>query len=67
MKSDIIFGDDKLKEEFNKLKDVKENNLHSQLIKAFKNLRENAFCGIQIPKNLIPREYIQRYGFLNNL
>ena len=44
MKSDIIFGDDKLKEEFNKLKDVKENNLHSQLIKAFKNLRENAFC-----------------------
>ena len=67
MNSEVVFGDDKLKEEFDKLKDVRENNLHEQLIKAFKNLQENSFCGIQIPKNLIPKDYIRRYGTITNL
>lgn len=67
MKSEIIFGDDKLKKEFEKLKSVKEGSLYSQLIKALNNLQEDAFCGIQIPKNLIPKDYVQRYGSLANL
>jgi len=31
------------------------------------NLEENAFCGIQIPKRLIPKEYLKRFGSLDNL
>ena len=58
MKSEIVFGDDKLKSEFEKLKEIKENKLYSQLVKAFGNLKEDAFCGIQIPKHLIPKEYL---------
>ena len=67
MKSEVIFGDEKLKKEFEKLKDVKENKLYDQLVRAFKNLQEDAFCGIQIPKNLIPRAYSERYGPITNL
>jgi Txe/YoeB family toxin of Txe-Axe toxin-antitoxin module len=67
MKSEVIFGDEKLKEQFDKLKGVKENNLQEQLTKAFKNLQEDAFCGIQIPKHLIPKEYTKRFGNITNL
>jgi len=67
MKSEIIFGDEKLKKEFEELKRVKENKLYEQLVKALNNLQEDAFCGIQIPKNLIPKEYAQRYGPITNL
>ena len=67
MKSEVIFGDEKLKKEFEKLKEVKENKLYDQLIKAFKNLQEDAFCGIQIPKNFIPKEYSEKYGPITNL
>ena len=67
MRSNITFGDDKLKEELEKLKDVKEKKLYEQLIKAFKNLEEDTFCGIQIPKRLIPEYYQKRFGALTNL
>lgn len=67
MKSEIIFGDEKLKEQFEELKQVKETKLILHLTKAFKNLQEDAFCGIQIPKNLIPKEYTKRYGPITNL
>lgn len=29
------------------------------------NIEENAFCGIQIPKRLMPGEYVQKYGVGN--
>lgn len=67
MKSNVIFGDEKLKAEFENLKGIKENNLYNQLIKSFKNLQEDAFCGIQIPKRLIPKEYAEHFGQLTNL
>jgi len=67
MKSQIVFGDDKVKKEFRKLKDTKERKLYEQLVRAFRNLEEDAFCGIQIPKRLIPKEYIKRFGELSNL
>ncbi len=65
--SQIIFGDEKLKAEFEKLKTIHEKDVYEQLMKAFKNLQENAFCGIQIPKRLIPKEYEKRFGNINNL
>jgi Txe/YoeB family toxin of Txe-Axe toxin-antitoxin module len=67
MNSKVIFGDEKLKEEFEKLGNLKEKQLKEQLIKAFENLEEDAFCGIQIPKRLIPQEYLKRFGQLTNL
>jgi len=66
MKSEISFADEKLKKEFEELRE-EDKVLYEQLRKAFKNLQEDAFCGIQIPKNLIPKEYNAKFGPLNNL
>jgi hypothetical protein len=54
--SKIFFGDEKLQKEFEKLKELNESETYKQLVKAFNNLKENAFCGIQIPKKLIPKD-----------
>lgn len=67
MKSEIIFGDERLKKEFDELDELKEKKLKDQLKKAFENLENDAFCGIQIPKKLFPKEYEKRYGTLTNL
>ena len=64
MKSQIVFGNSKLQEEFSEIED---KDLKKQIEKAIENLRENAFCGIQIPKRLIPKEYIKKFGDLTNL
>ena len=64
MKSEVVFGDSKLRKEFDNSMD---KELKKQLEKALDNLTENAFCGIQIPKRLIPKEYIKRFGNLTNL
>jgi len=68
MKSEIRFADEKVKESFEMLKDSKteDKKLYEWINRAFDDLEENAFCGIQIPKRLIPRVYIQKYG-INNL
>ena len=65
--SKVTFGDEKLKAEFEKLKFTSEKNIYRQLNNAFIELSKNAFCGIQIPKRLIPREYERRFGKLPNL
>lgn len=64
MKSDIVFGDKKIEKSFSEISD---KDLKKQLEKAFSNLSENAFCGIHIPKRLIPKEYIKKFGELTNL
>ena len=67
MKSQVAFADENLKKEFDQLSKIKEIKFYEQLVKAFRNLEENAFCGIQIPKRLIPNSYYQRFGRLDNL
>lgn len=62
-KSRVVFVSDELKKAFNALEN--EDFLKKAIIKAIKCLKVNAFCGIQIPKRLIPKEY-KKYG-LNNL
>ena len=59
MKSKIVFGDKKVKESFEKLKDSKteDQKLYGWLTRAFEDLEQNAFCGVQIPKKLFPKEY----------
>ncbi|MBN2067497.1 MAG: type II toxin-antitoxin system RelE/ParE family toxin [Candidatus Diapherotrites archaeon] len=57
--SKITFAEDKLKKAFEKLKEGKTEDaqLYEFLTRAFKDLEENAFCGIRISKKLIPKEY----------
>ncbi len=65
--SDIRFADENIKEAFYKLErgDDSERELFKFINQALDNLEENAFCGIQIPKRLIPKEYITKYGVKN--
>jgi|SRR3989338_8324142 len=59
----VVFIDDKLEEAFNSLSD--EDWLKRAIKKAIEKLKENAFCGERIPKNLIPKVYIQKYNIDN--
>jgi Txe/YoeB family toxin of Txe-Axe toxin-antitoxin module len=62
--SEVKFIDDELERSY-KLLD--ENDFLKKAIKkAARELKENAFCGIQVPKSLIPKEYVRKYN-INNL
>lgn len=65
IKSKIIFSSEKLKAALERLKSSKteDKNLYKWIIRAFEDLENDAFSGIQIPKRLIPKEY----GKLDNL
>ena len=67
--SEIRFGDEKLKQAYIQLDDRKyqQKELKKWLERAFLDLEKNAFCGTQISKKLIPRDYELRYGSLENL
>ena len=67
MKSQVHFAEEKLKKAYEKLKasKVEEKLLYKWISRAIDDLSENAFCGIQIPKKLIPKVYIQKYGIDN--
>jgi len=69
MKSKVVFGDEKVQKAFEKLKTSKteDEKLYKWLVRAFEDLEQNAFCGIQIPKRLMPKEYFQRFEKLDNL
>jgi len=69
MKSNVILGNERLKNSFNKLKTLKieDKQLYSWLVRAFKDLEEDAFIGIQIQKKLIPKDYKQKFGKIDNL
>lgn len=62
-KSGVVFADDKIEKEFNELSD--DDEVKKWIKRAISDIRQNAFCGIPIPKRLIPKEYIQRYGITN--
>ena len=56
-KSDgVDFVDASLKESFEKIKET-DVDLRRHLERAFNDILDNAFCGIQIPKKLFPKEY----------
>ncbi|MBS3118871.1 hypothetical protein J4417_04300 [Candidatus Woesearchaeota archaeon] len=62
--SKVVFISSELEEDFNLL--TAEDPIKKGMIRAINDLRENAFSGIQIPKRLFPKEYVQKYG-INNL
>ena len=61
--SKIIFADIKIKEAFYKLENGPTENkeLYTFLMRAFKDIERNAFCGTNIPKKLIPNDYLTKY------
>ena len=64
MKSKIQFANEKVKKAFDKLKKG-DKKLFELIFRAFEDIEENVFCGVQIPKRLIPKEYIKKYGVRN--
>ena len=63
-RSQVFFADDKIEKDYNELDD--DNEVKRYINRAIKDIQENAFCGIPIPKKLIPKLYIQKYK-VNNL
>jgi hypothetical protein len=61
--SKVVFMDDKLEAAFHSLKD--DDPIKKSITRAIQDLRKNAFYGIQVPKRLIPKSYIQKYGLTN--
>ncbi len=69
IKSEVHFADEKQKEAYLALdtSTFQDKQLKEWLRRAFEDLERNAFCGIQIPKRLIPREYEKKFGTLDNV
>ena len=65
--SKVKFSDEKVKKAFEESsKSISnEKKVYEWLIRAFKDIEQNAFCGIQIPKRLIPQEYKNKYHIPN--
>jgi len=57
--SKVVFADDKIEQSFLELDETSE--IKKFINRAIKDIKTNAFCGIQIPKRLIPKEYIRKY------
>lgn len=64
MQSKIQFINEKVKEAFEKLK-IEDPKMYDFVSRAFEDIENNVFCGVQIPKNLIPKEYIKKYNVKN--
>ena len=69
IKSEIRFGDQDIKKAYLDLesKRFQEKQLKQWLDRALEDLERNAFCGIQISKRLIPKEYHLKFGPIDNL
>ncbi|WP_292367029.1 MULTISPECIES: hypothetical protein [unclassified Methanoculleus] len=70
MKCQIYFADEQVREAFVALKasrDPGDRRLAGLLDQALDRIAANAFCGIQVPKKLIPKDYHKKYGPLDNL
>ncbi len=67
MPSKVVFADKSLEDAILKLRDGKTEDmeLHATISNAIRQIEENAFCGVQIPKKLIPKEYLKRFGVDN--
>ena len=65
MKSNkVVFIDNSLEKSFEQLLDT--DPIKKGMKRAFHNIEENAFCGRNVKKKLIPRKLIEKYK-INNL
>jgi Txe/YoeB family toxin of Txe-Axe toxin-antitoxin module len=58
--SKVVFISKNLERDFNSLDEL--DPIKKSIKRAISDLRENAFSGIQIPKRLFPKKYIQKYN-----
>ncbi len=68
MKSTFVaFISQKIKKEFEELEKGKfeDQKLYESLSGAIEDLKSNPLCGIKIPKNVWPKEYIKNYNIIN--
>jgi mRNA-degrading endonuclease RelE of RelBE toxin-antitoxin system len=65
--SKVRFADEKLRIAFYDLEkgDKSERDLFKAVSKALDKIEDNAFCGIQILKKQIPKEYSEKYKVKN--
>lgn len=65
MEGIVIFNDATLKKAF---QDLRENDrdLYNQINKATDDIKKNIFCGRNVKKKIIPKEFFKKYG-LDNL
>lgn len=61
----VAFVDEKTKKAFDEL-NKEDPKLHRLISRAIEDLKKDPFVGISIPKKLIPKIYIKKYG-VNNL
>jgi len=61
--SRVVFISDEIEAAFYALDD--KDPLRKAIQRAVIALRENAFCGTQIPKKLFPKEYVRLYNIKN--
>ena len=63
----VTFGEKKIEDEFEKLKEGKFQNkqLHEFIERAIKDMKNNPACGIKIPKKLWSKSYIDNYNITN--
>ena len=59
---EVQFANEKVSQAFSNLTD---KTLKKNLERAFADICNNPFCGIQIPKRLIPKEYIEKFDIKN--
>ena len=64
MESKIQFSNDKLRKAFAIL-EKEDTKFYRFICRAFEDIKENVFCGIQIPKRLIPKEYLKKFNIRN--
>jgi len=67
MKSAVYFADEQVQQTFLMLQSgrAEEKEIFNHLNTAFDMIAMDPFCGIQVPKRLIPKMYITKYGIEN--
>ena len=61
--SEVVFAEYKIEKEFVGLAEGDE--IKKYIKRAIADIKQNAFCGIPIPKRRFPREYVQKYQITN--
>lgn len=64
MESKIIFSDINLKEAFEKLR-LEDSRLFKEIEHALNTIKQNAFAGRNVKKEIIPKSLIQKYDIDN--
>ena len=64
MESKVIFADINLKEAFEKLR-LEDSRLFKEIENALSTIKQNAFVGRNVKKELIPKSLIQKYKIDN--